>query len=447
MNKKSVLSVIEKYGMLENCGRVVVGLSGGADSVCLLSVLNSLKEEYGFSLVAAHINHGIRGAEADRDENSCKALCENLGIPLEILHADIPSLSREQGLGEEECGRRVRYEFFRSLAGENGKIATAHNLNDNAETLLLNLVRGAGSKGACGIPPVRDNIIRPLIETDRKSIEEYCRENGLSYVTDSTNLECEYSRNKVRNKVFPLLCEINENAVGALSGFILRMREQEAFLDGITEEKYRLCVREGALLRKEFSALDIFLQKRVAARYLKEVSHGEVEAKHIDDFLSFVGSGKSLVSASATELVSRNGEVFIKPKAADPFFVSFSLENASVNLPFCKVCAEYFDTKDLQNLNKDILDNLIDCDKISNALILRSRKDGDKFTLPRRNVTKSIKKLFNEDGIPCEDRNRIIILESGGEVVWLQGYGTNKGFRVGAGTRRAIKLNISQEQG
>lgn len=445
MNKEDVLSVIKRCNMLENCDRIVVGLSGGADSVCLLSVLNSLKAEYGFSLVAAHINHGIRGAEAQRDEESCKRLCESLNVPLEILHADIPTLSKQQGIGEEECGRIVRYDFFRSLAGERGKIATAHNLNDNAETLLLNLVRGAGSKGACGIPPVRDNIIRPLIETDRKSIESYCEENNLSYVTDSTNLECEYSRNKIRIKVLPTLCEINQNAVGALSGFASRMREQEAFLESVVNEKYAQCVKNSVLYEAEFSALDIFLKKRIAGRFLSELSHGEVESKHIDDFLRFVGSGKTLVTASATEIVSRDGKIFKKPEQAEQFSVDFSLADKKVNLPFCEISVEEYDTKDLQNLNKDILDNLIDCDKISNTLILRSRKDGDKFTFSKRRVTKTVKKLFNEDKIPPEVRNRIIILDSDGEVVWLSGYGTNKKFRIGADTKKAIKLNISQE--
>ena len=445
MNKEDVLSVIKKYNMLENCDRIVVGLSGGADSVCLLSVLNSLKAEYGFSLVAAHINHGIRGAEAQRDEESCKRLCESLDVPLEILHADIPTLSKQQGIGEEECGRIVRYDFFRSLAGERGKIATAHNLNDNAETLLLNLVRGAGSKGACGIPPVRDNIIRPLIETDRKSVERYCEENELQYVTDSTNLECEYSRNKIRIKVLPTLCEINQNAVGALSGFASRMREQEAFLEGVVNEKYSQCVKNSVLYEAEFSALDIFLKKRIAGRFLSELSHGEVESKHIDDFLRFVGSGKALVTASATEIVSRDGKIFKKPEQAEQFSVGFSLDDKKVNLPFCEISIERYDTKDLQNLNKDILDNLIDCDKISNTLILRSRKDGDKFTFSKRRVTKTVKKLFNEDKIPPEVRNRMIILDSDGEVVWLRGYGTNKKFRIGADTKKAIKLNISQE--
>lgn len=445
MNKEDVLSVIKRYNMLENCDRIVVGLSGGADSVCLLSVLNSLKAEYGFSLVAAHINHGIRGAEAQRDEESCKRLCESLNVPLEILHADIPTLSKQQGIGEEECGRIVRYDFFRSLAGERGKIATAHNLNDNAETLLLNLVRGAGSKGACGIPPVRDNIIRPLIETDRKSIEKYCEENELQYVTDSTNLECEYSRNKIRIKVLPTLCEINQNAVGALSGFASRMREQEAFLESVVNEKYALCVKNSVLYEAEFSALDIFLKKRIAGRFLSELSHGEVEAKHIDDFLRFVGSGKTLVTASATEIVSRDGKIFKKPEQAEQFSVDFSLDDKKVNLPFCEINIEEYDTKDLQNLNKDMLDNLIDCDKISNTLILRSRKDGDKFTFSKRRVTKTIKKLFNEDKIPPEVRNRMIILDSDGEIVWLRGYGTNKKFRIGADTKKAIKLNISQE--
>lgn len=445
MNKEDVLSVIKRYNMLENCDRIVVGLSGGADSVCLLSVLNSLKAEYGFSLVAAHINHGIRGAEAQRDEESCKRLCESLDVPLEILHADIPTLSKQQGIGEEECGRIVRYDFFRSLAGERGKIATAHNLNDNAETLLLNLVRGAGSKGACGIPPVRDNIIRPLIETDRKSIEKYCEENKLQYVTDSTNLECEYSRNKIRIKVLPTLCEINQNAVGALSGFASRMREQEAFLESVVNEKYALCVKNSVLYEAEFSALDIFLKKRIAGRFLSELSHGEIEAKHIDDFLRFVGSGKALVTASATEIVSRDGKIFKKPEQAEQFSVDFSLDDKKVNLPFCEISVEKYDIKDLQNLNKDILDNLIDCDKISNTLILRSRKDGDKFTFSKRRVTKTVKKLFNEDKIPPEVRNRMVILDSDGEVVWLRGYGTNKKFRIGADTKKAIKLNISQE--
>lgn len=445
MNKEDVLSVIKRYNMLENCDRIVVGLSGGADSVCLLSVLNSLKAEYGFSLVAAHINHGIRGAEAQRDEESCKRLCESLNVSLEILHADIPTLSKQQGIGEEECGRIVRYDFFRSLAGKRGKIATAHNLNDNAETLLLNLVRGAGSKGACGIPPVRDNIIRPLIETDRESIEKYCEENELQYVTDSTNLECEYSRNKIRIKVLPTLCEINQNAVGALSGFVSRMREQEAFLESVVNEKYALCVKDSVLYEAEFSALDIFLKKRIAGRFLSELSHGEVESKHIDAFLRFVGSGKTLVTASATEIVSRDGKIFKKPEQAEQFSVDFSLDDKKVNLPFCEINIEEYDTKDLQNLNKDMLDNLIDCDKISNTLILRSRKDGDKFTFSKRRVTKTVKKLFNEDKIPPEVRNRMIILDSDGEVVWLRGYGTNKKFRIGADTKKAIKLNISQE--
>ena len=445
MNKEDVLSVIKKYNMLENCDRIVVGLSGGADSVCLLSVLNSLKAEYGFSLVAAHINHGIRGAEAQRDEESCKRLCESLNVPLEILHADIPTLSKQQGIGEEECGRIVRYDFFRSLAGERGKIATAHNLNDNAETLLLNLVRGAGSKGACGIPPVRDNIIRPLIETDRESIEKYCEENELQYVTDSTNLECEYSRNKIRIKVLPTLCEINQNAVGALSGFASRMREQEAFLESVVNEKYALCVKNSVLYEAEFSALDIFLKKRIAGRFLSELSHGEVESKHIDDFLRFVGSGKVLITASATEIVSRDGKIFKKPEQAEQFSVDFSLDDKKVNLPFCEISVEKYDTKDLQNLNKDMLDNLIDCDKISNTLILRSRKDGDKFTFSKRRITKTVKKLFNEDKIPPEVRNRMIILDSDGEVAWLRGYGTNKKFRISAETKKAIKLNISQE--
>ena len=235
MTADFVLHALKKYNMLEKGGTVVVGLSGGADSVCLTHALWSIKDELDLTLVAAHVNHGIRGGEAQRDEDFCKAFCEKYGIEFKVLKADIPALSQQQGLGEEECGRKVRYEFFSSLAGENGKIATAHNLNDNAETLLFNLTRGTALKGAGGIPPVRDNIIRPLILTPREEIERYCADNSLSFITDSTNLKNEYTRNKIRNIIIPQLKEINSDAVSALAGFCEYAREDSVFLESLEQ--------------------------------------------------------------------------------------------------------------------------------------------------------------------------------------------------------------------
>ena len=216
-----VLKTIEAYQMLSPDSAVVAGVSGGADSMALLHVLQSRRKDWPeLKVTAAHVNHCLRGAEADRDEEHVRRYCQREGIPLEVLKIDVREEAAKRKLGLEACGRAVRYEFFRRLAGENGVIATAHTLSDLAETVLLHLTRGTGLKGLCGIPPVRENIVRPLIDCSRREIEDYCREHKIPYVTDSTNLEARYSRNKVRLQVLPALKEINpafEEAVGRMA--------------------------------------------------------------------------------------------------------------------------------------------------------------------------------------------------------------------------------------
>ena len=205
-----LIRTVEKYKMLEIGDKVIVALSGGADSVALLNALNLIKEKYSLTVFAAHINHGLRGAEADRDENFCKILCKSYNIQLFVKKSDVKALAKQQKISEELCGRNVRYDFFEELAKKfNAKIATAHTASDNAETLIYNITRGSGINGAGGIAPVRDNIIRPLIEVTRSQIEEYCKTHGLSYVTDSTNLTDDYTRNRLRHLVITELKNIN----------------------------------------------------------------------------------------------------------------------------------------------------------------------------------------------------------------------------------------------
>ena len=237
--------------MLEDGDTVIVGLSGGADSTALLRVLCELKTEYNLNLIAAHVNHGIRGAEADRDEAFCKELCKKLGVQIYAFHIDIPELAKERGVSLEVAGRDARYEFFTGLAGENGKIATAHNAQDTAETLLLNLCRGTGLKGLTGIPPVRfvehkagcrsdetvsTMVIRPLIECTREEIEAYLESLGQDYVTDSTNLEDDYTRNRIRHNVIPELVAVNENAMGNITRCISTLKDDSDFLEALAEE-------------------------------------------------------------------------------------------------------------------------------------------------------------------------------------------------------------------
>lgn len=245
---EKAMALVERYNMLEKGDKVIVGLSGGADSTALLLSLCELKTEYDLEIIAAHLNHGIRGAEADRDEAFCKDLCAKLGVQIYAFHLDVPSLAKERGVSEEVAGRDARYEFFTGLAGEHGKVATAHNAQDTVETMLLNLCRGTGLKGLTGIPPTRTithrgchgsadvMVIRPLLLCTREEIEEYLAKKGQDYVTDSTNLGDEYTRNRIRHNVIPELTSVNENAVGNITRCLSTLKEDSDFLESLADE-------------------------------------------------------------------------------------------------------------------------------------------------------------------------------------------------------------------
>lgn len=442
MRLESALEAIEKYDMLENGDRIVVGLSGGADSVCLLHLLCSLREKYSLTLVAAHINHGIRGSEADRDERFCRELCNKLSVEFKSLHADIPALAKQNGEGLEECGRRVRYEFFNSLCGDSGKIAVAHNKNDVAETLLFNLTRGTRLKGAGSIAPVRDNVIRPLINTSREEIEAYLKENTLSFVTDSTNLENDYARNKIRNLVLPVLKEINPEAISAMAAFCESASEDEEYLEKLTEASYRELVSGEKLDAKGFSRLDGALKGRVAKKYLESLTDADVLNKHIEDFIDFSENGEALQTAGALRLIKRKDTVKPFERSAEPFEVSFRKESREVCYPYGKAEIRIIEKKDLQKLNNKLAENLMDFDKIGDSMVLRSRKEGDAITLKKRGVTKTLKKLFNEASVERSRRNTVAVLESDGKLVWVQGFGVNKVFSADENSEKMLLITL-----
>lgn len=232
--KNSVKNTIERYSMINKGDTVIAAVSGGADSVALLYVLYSLKNELGFSLAACHVNHNLRGEESDGDERFVRRMCRFLDIPLYVASIKVNDL-RQKHDSLEECARRLRYEFFDSIS--RGKlIATAHTASDNCETILINMVRGTALSGICGIPVKRDNIIRPLLYNTRGDIERYCTENSLDYVTDSTNLSDDYTRNKIRHKVVPLLREINPALFGAISKLSQSVSDDDRYLDKIAAQ-------------------------------------------------------------------------------------------------------------------------------------------------------------------------------------------------------------------
>ena len=234
MLRDDVKNTIQRYSMIKSGDTVIAAVSGGADSVALLHVLYSLQGELSFSLAACHVNHNLRGAESDGDEMFVRRMCRMMDIPLYVANIKVNEF-RQKHDSLEECARRLRYGFFEDI-GKNKLIATAHTASDNCETILINMVRGTALSGICGIPAKRDNIIRPLLYSTREDVERYCRENELDYVTDSTNLSDDYTRNKIRHKIVPLLREINPALYGAMSRLSDAASLDDAYLDSLAAQ-------------------------------------------------------------------------------------------------------------------------------------------------------------------------------------------------------------------
>lgn len=294
---KKVLDYVNKNNILEHGDSVILGVSGGADSVCMLHLLNSLKEELGIELTVVHVNHGIRGMEAERDAEFVEHISKKLGVECKIFHIDVPSIARNRKISEEETGRIERYAVFESVAQEIGanKIAVAHNLNDNSETVLFHLFRGSGLKGMTGIPVKRGKIIRPLLCLTRSEIEEYLEKNQLNYCIDSTNKETEYSRNKLRLEILPYIKEnINSKADEHIVNTAEGLREVYDYIECQTNEAYEECVRNNIILNKAKNLPSVILKEVIRRWIFKNTgSLKDITAIHIGMVVSLLNNNVS----------------------------------------------------------------------------------------------------------------------------------------------------------
>ena len=294
MLKEEVLKTIKTYNLIEKNDKVVIGVSGGPDSICLLHLLYSIKKELGFEIVVAHINHQIRKV-ADSETEYVKDFCKNLGIECFVKKENITELAKKQKKGTEEVGRQVRYDFFEEVAqkAEANKIATAHNANDRAETVILNILRGSGISGLKGIEAMRDNkYIRPLIFTKREKIEEYCQENNLNPKIDESNMENIYNRNKVRNIIIPYIeKEFNKNIIQTINRLSDVATEENEFLQKLTEEQYNTIstIENDTIILdlKEFNHLELVIKRRLILYTINEAIHttNGIEKVNIDDII------------------------------------------------------------------------------------------------------------------------------------------------------------------
>lgn len=320
MNKlrDKIKKVIIDEELITKGERVVLGLSGGPDSICLLEILFSLKEEIGFTLEALHVNHMIRGIEADEDELFLKEYCQEKGVPLTSVKLDVSALSKENDKTEEEMGRDLRILELKKLGAD--KIALAHNKNDQAETILMRIIRGTGVSGLCGMEIKReDGVIRPLLRTPRAEIEEFVAENNLPARQDKTNFEAEYTRNKIRLELLPKLLEFNPNIVDALDRLSASASDDEELLSAIADE-FLQSNRDKALKIKDLSQLSDAVFARVITRYLASFGLTEdISAVHIKALRAAVKKNvgnKTIEFPHGFNILLKNGNIKVLKRDA-----------------------------------------------------------------------------------------------------------------------------------
>lgn len=312
--EEKILRAVNTYDMVKAGDNVVVGLSGGADSVTLLYGLKRLENELGIRLYACHINHNLRGEESDNDQRFAEKLCQSLGVEIRVFSVDVKGgLQKHQST--EEKARELRYEAFKKISGELGaKVATAHNACDNSETVLLNILRGTGLKGLCGIPPKRDYLIRPLIFCTREEIEGYIRDNNLEFVTDKTNFSTAYTRNKVRLEIIPRLTEINPSFHTGIERMTNSLIEDSLFLEDMAKEALDKAKseEEGVYLSEYLLTLPKPIFTRVISLMLREKDI-EPSALRINGIAEIMEAGRGKINLEKNKFaVVKKGKAEIR---------------------------------------------------------------------------------------------------------------------------------------
>jgi tRNA(Ile)-lysidine synthase len=440
-----VKETVKREHLLSPGDQLIVALSGGADSCALLSCLLILEQELGISLVACHVNHLLRGEEAEEDEAAVKALCKAWGVPLRCFRRDVGALAKEQGMGEEECGRQERYACFEALAGElereGGapvKIATAHTGNDNAETLLLHVVRGCGLAGLRGIPYRRGRVVRPLLDCTRLQVEEYCRDRGIAWREDSTNASTRYARNALRLEVLPRLEKLNPAFLDSAARLGRIARREEEFLAGESLRALAECRAGEGLALAGLQGLHPALRLRVLALWVAEQG-GEAETEALERLEALVMQGRGRMQWDGALRFLLCGGRITRERAEEPPF-SLVLRPGENRLPWGDVI---FFGQEGENFGKMLPRGFffqVDCDKIEGSIVARQRRAGDRFSPAGRGVTKTLKKIFNEAKIEPYNRGRIPVLEDDAGIIAVLGFGPDARVAAGPQTKRAACL-------
>jgi len=466
---EKVRQYVEQYGMLSPGDTVVAGISGGADSLCLLFLLHEFAKELPLNIAAVHINHKIR-EEAGEDAAYVKQICNKLEIPFYLKEFDVEGLAQEQGISTEEAGRNVRYQAFYEVLDQclltkakkadvyrtdsRGKIAVAHTANDRAETMLFHLFRGTGLTGLTGIKPVRGQIIRPLLCLERAEIEKYLEEKGIAFCIDRTNYEDTYTRNKIRHHVLSYAeGNICDKSVSHMNRTAEMLMETEDFLSGQTLQEYQKITEKqetGYYIEvRRFRELHALLQKRILLLCMEELKAGrkDIGAVHIEAVRElFYKEGNKEQSLPGGIAAKREFDrVFIgrQEKSEDklpvrPVLVPCEIEIEGLGV-FEFTCLEYDKSKIIP---EKTYTKWFDYDKIIKSLVLRTRQTGDYLTIDEALSRKTLKKYMIQEKIPEKERNKIYVLADGDHILWVIGYRISQYYKVGPKTKKILQVRL-----
>jgi len=450
---KRFKEIIENYNLIEKNDTIIIGSSGGPDSQFLTYMLNEIKVEYNLNLILAHLNH-LHRKEASKDENLVKETAKKLDIKFQIKRASMDEYARANKISSEDAGRRLRYAFFNEIAQKypGAKIAIAHNKNDQAETMIMRMIRGTGIDGLCAMAYKSSNIIRPILSIEKREIINYLDQNSISYAYDKTNGENDYTRNYIRNEVIPKMENVNPQAVDNLYNLSELLKNDLYIIESRVDEAYDYAIKSVnnyniSFDKNRFESLDDSLKSRVLRRAILKLKGDlkDFSKENIDQFLNVISldNGKESVKDNLT---------FIKNYRTYDLYI-----NQSINLG---KTSELLSIDNILNFNglifKATLDDKInkndkytayfDCDKIKFPLTIRYRQNGDKFKPYGMNNNKKLKDFFIDEKVDRNLRDKIPLIISNDEIIWIVGHRVSNDFKVDKTTSNILKIEVKNDK-
>lgn len=437
------LEFVKKYSMFPRSGLILVGVSGGADSMCLLHNLMELSEKYDFTVAAMHYNHCLRGAESDEDAQFVMKYCKSIGIQCFIGKGNVAANAKRLGLGIEETARKMRYEFFYKTVRKTGaeKIATAHTADDNAETVIFNLTRGSGTTGIAGIPPVRGVVVRPLLKNTRAQIEKYLEEHNIPHREDSTNADDTYTRNNIRHNVIPVLKSINPSFCENISTTSYLLAEDNKLLDAAA---FDFIVSKISDCRVRIDDL-LALPYPVASRVIRKMAPTKLSFDHVSSVFKLCESKTPSAKIDLPGFcVQREYDYLIFAQEQERFFNEIGLPvDSTAYIPSLKLKITCVEDVFPPIINKSLNTFWFKKSEICGNILVRPRKSGDRISILNSAGSKSLKKLFIEQHIPASKRHLVPIISDDNGPMAVYGIGIDKRFAADAGDA-VLKITIEE---